>query len=174
MIDAVQIVKEPDEWTPSPLPGQAFQLCVLTWIERDGGSVEPWALARLAVPRLAKLVRADSIHAEYWTRERRGLLRRWHEEFDHRRVWADLMRRSDAELEDDGEFPQRVTFERDRELVLLEQTEFWSMVGGPAPYHDSVALSFSSELDIADQVEAVILDACESLGIKQRDAEPEP
>ncbi|TVQ39934.1 MAG: hypothetical protein EA384_05025 [Spirochaetaceae bacterium] len=174
MNDLIQIVKEQDEWTPSPPPGLMFQLSVLTWIDRDRGSVEPWALARLAVPGLAELVRADQVRAEYRIPERRALLRRWHRKFAHSRNWADLMSRSDAELEQNGEFPDRVKFERRGKLMLLWQTEFWNMVGGPTPYHDSVALSFSSELDIRDQIEDIILCICGSLGIRQRDARPEP
>lgn len=170
----IQIVKEQDEWTPPPPPGQEFQISVLAWIERDGETVEPWALARNVVPRLAELVQADRISAEYWIRGRRGLLRRLHEEFDHSRSWAALMNRSDAELEEDGEFPDRVRFERNAKLVLFEQTEFWNLVGGPSPYHDSVTLSFMSELDIRDQIEDIILDTWKSLGIKQRHVEPEP
>lgn len=172
MNDAIQIVKERDKWTPLPPPGHRFQIAVLTWIERDGGSAEPWALARIAVPRLAGLVQANQISAEYWTRKRRGLLRRWHDEFDHNRPWADLMGRSNAELEESGEFPHRINFERDGALALLEQTEFWNRVGGPTPYHDSVTLSFSSELDVQSQIEDIILDICGSLGITKIAADP--
>lgn len=174
MSDLIQIVKQEDEWTHSPLPGHRFLISILAWIEREGGSVEPWALARLAVPRLAELVQADRVSAEYWTRRHRGLLRRWHEELDHSRSWSDLMRRSDAELEKDGGFPHRITFERDGALVLLERTEFWSMVGGPSPYHDSVALSFFSGLDIQSKIEDIVLEACGALGIERRTAESEP
>ncbi len=174
MDDVIQILKKQDQWTPTPPPGLSFQIAVLTWMERNGGSVSPWALTRLAVPRLAELVQADQVSAEYWVRERRGLLRRWHEERDHSCSWADLMKRSDSELEEEGKFPHRLTFERDGGLLLLEQTEFWNMVGGPAPYHDSVALLFFSELDIRAQIQNIILDTCKTLGIEEKDAEPEP
>lgn len=167
MNDVIQIVKEQDKWTPLPPLGHKFQISILTWIERDGGSVEPWTLARLAVPKLAGLVKADHVSAEYWTRKRCGILRRWHDEVDHNRLWADLMSSEDAELEENGEFPHRITFHRNGELALLEQTEFWNRVGGPTPYHDSVTLSFSSELDIQSQIEEIILDTCGSLGITQ-------
>lgn len=174
MNDLIQIVKEADEWTHSPPPGHKFQISILAWIEGDGGSVEPWALARLAVPRLAELVQADRVFAEYWIRKHRGLLRRWHEELAHSRSWSDLMSRGDAELERDGEFPHRISFERDGALVLLERTEFWNTVGGPMPYHDSVSLSFFSGLDIQSEIEDIFLAACGSLGIKRSAAEPEP
>jgi hypothetical protein len=171
MNDVIQIVKEQDKWTPLPPPGHKFQISILAWIERDGGSVAPWAFARLAVPRLAELVKANHISSEYWTRKRCGFLRCWHDEFDHSRPWADLMSSGDAELEENGEFPHRITFQRDGELVLLEQTEFWSRAGGPTPYHDSVALTFSSELTIQSQIEEIILDICGSLGITYIKAE---
>jgi hypothetical protein len=174
MNDLIQIVKDTDEWTPSPPPGHTFQISILAWIERDGGSVDPWALSRLAVPRLAELVQADRVSAEYWIRTHRGFLRPSHEEFAHSRHWSDLMSRSDAELEREGEFPHRITFEHDGTLVLLEQTGFWSMVGGPMPYHDSVALSFFSGLDIQSKIEGIFLEACGSLGITRRIVESEP
>ena len=167
MNDLIQIVKEPHKWTPLPLTGHKFQISVLTWIERDGESVAPWTLARLAVPRLASLVRADVISAEYWTRKRCGLLRRWRDEFEHERPWADLMNCSDAKLEKNDEFPNRIVFTRDGTLMLLEQTEFWNAAGGPAPYHDSVALSFFSELEIQSQIEEIVLDTCRTVGINR-------
>jgi hypothetical protein len=167
MNDIVQLVKEQDKWTPLLPPGHWFQLAILTWLEGDDGPVAPWAIMRMAVPRLAELVKADQIAAEYLVRKRRGLLRRWHEELDHDRPWADLMGRSDADLQENGEFPHQITFKRDGALVLLEQTSFWNQIGGPAPYHDSVALSFSSALVIQDQIEDILLDSCRSLGISQ-------
>ena len=48
------------------------------------------------------------------------------------------------------------------------------MVGGPMPYHDSVALSFFSGLDIQSKIEDIFLEACGSLGITRRIVEPEP
>lgn len=174
MNDLIQIIKDADGWTPSAPSGHKFQISILSWIERDGGSVEPWALVRLAVPRLAELVQADRVFAEYWTRKRGGLLRSWHEKLNHSRDWSDLMSRSDAELEKVGEFPHRITFERGGTPVLHERTEFWNLVGGPTPYHDSVGLSFYSEIDIQSKIEDVFLEACESLGIKPRGVDPEP
>lgn len=58
--------------------------------------------------------------------------------------------------------------------MLLERTEFWSMVGGPSPYHDSVAFSFFSGLDIRSKIEDIVLEACGALGIERRAAESEP
>ena len=74
MNDLIQIIKETDEW----------------------------ALSRLAVPRLAELVQADRVSAEYWIRTHRGFLRSSHEKFAHGWHWSDLMSRSDAELERGG------------------------------------------------------------------------
>jgi|GEM_PF-6093325 len=82
------------------------------------------------------------------------------------------MSRNDAELEKDGEFAHRIAFERDGTLVLLEQTGFWNLVGGPQPYHDSVALSFFSVLDIRSQIENSFTDTSRSPAIKQRTADP--
>ncbi len=174
MYDLIDILKEKDEWTHSPPPGHTFQISVLTWIGRDDGSADPWALARLAVPQLAELAEADRVTAEYWSRKHRGLFRSRQEELFHSLNWSDLMSRSDAELEKDGEFPHRIRFEQAGTVVLLEQTEFWNLAGGPMPYHDSVALSFFSSMDLQSKIEEIFLEACRSLGIKRRHTVTEP
>ena len=74
---------------------------------------------------------------------------------------------SDAKLEKNDEFPNRIVFTRDGTLMLLEQTEFWNVAGGPAPYHDSVTLSFFSELEIQSQIEEIVLDTCRTVGINR-------
>ncbi len=168
MNDLIQIVKEPDKWTKTPPPGQQFQMTVLAWIERDGGSADPWTLARLAVPRLAELVEADQVSAEYWTHKHRRFLRPAREELTSSQNWFDLMSRGDAELEKDAEFPHRIAFQRDGMIVLLARAEFWNMVGGPMPYHDSVALSFFAGTDLRSELEAIFLEACRSLGIERK------
>ena len=162
MGDTVRILRDQDEWTPPAPSGLTFQLSLLTWIECDGGSADPWALARLAVPRLAELVQADRVVAEYWHRTPRGVLRPSREKLHRRRDWADLMKQSDLELEQTGEFPHRLVFSSASKPVLLVITEFWNRVGGPAPYHDSVALFFFSDVDRRHQIECIIMDAFNS------------
>ena len=162
MGNTVRILRDQDEWTPPAPSGLTFQLSLLTWIERDEGSTDPWALARLAVPRLVELVQADRVVAEYRHRTSRGVLRPSREKRRRRRDWADLMVQSDLELERTGEFPHRLVLTRENKPVLLAITEFWNRVGGPAPYHDSVALSFFSDVDRRHQIECIIMDAFNS------------
>lgn len=164
MGDTVCILRDQDEWTPPAPSGLTFQLSLLTWIERDGGSADPWALARLAVPRLAGLVQADRVVAEYWHRTPLGVLRPSRERLHRRRDLADLMKQSDSELEQTEEFPHRLVFSRATKPVLCAVAEFWNRVGGPAPYHDSVAIAFFSDADRRLEIERVILDAFNSAG----------
>ena len=44
--------------------------------------------------------------------------------------------------ETEREPPLRVTACSNNRLIAIEETESWSQVGGPAPYHDSFTLSF--------------------------------
>lgn len=129
MRDMVRVLREQSEWTPLPPTGHAFPHTVLTSFERDGGSVDSWALARLVVPRLAELVHADRVFAGYWAHWRQGLLGCARQVCDRRCDWADLMRRSDVDLDGSGELPHRTAFERDGTLVLPARTEFRSRVG---------------------------------------------
>jgi hypothetical protein len=44
--------------------------------------------------------------------------------------------------QDEMDLPLRMRVYCDGRIVALEETEFWSEVGGPDPYHDSFTLSF--------------------------------
>lgn len=168
--DLFQIMKEQSRWTPMPPHGLRFQLSLLTWINREHGAADPWAVARLAVPQLAELAQAGHVYAEYRLPARRRLFRRATSVCYHRRDWAELMSMSDAELEANHEFPEQIIFDRNGRQVLIAQTVFWSRVGGPEPYHDSLTLSFSAVEEMRTQVEDCILDACRSLGITEIDS----
>jgi hypothetical protein len=50
--------------------------------------------------------------------------------------------------------------------VLLAETEWWSSVGGPMPYHDSQTISFFSAEDSSCDFEKIFTEAADVLKIK--------
>lgn len=167
----MQILKEQDQWTPIPPPNHIFQISILTWIESESSFVDPWRFARLTVRRLGEIVQADRILAAYIIRKPPGIFGLFHNTSRHVIPWDDLMSQDDAVLEEDAEFPERIIFEREGNLTMLAQITFWNRVGGPEPYHDSVAISISSASNVKQQIEKAILESCEILGIKLIDDE---
>jgi hypothetical protein len=162
-IDFISGVDASGAQPPADLP---FRWAALTWFEVDNGTAEPWALMRGAVPWIAALVNADSITAEYWFRKRKGILpRRWVENKVGETPWNDLMTKSDRGLLN-VEFPSRIVFSKTERIVLAEEMEFWSLIGGPSPYHDSVTLSFFSATDLNETLESIFTDEARKLGVE--------
>ena len=58
-------------------------------------------------------------------------------------LWTELMKSDDDTLHNE-EFPHGLKFMKNGEALLIEESEMWNKIGGPAPYHDSVTLSFFS------------------------------
>ena len=74
-----------------------------------------------------------------------------------------------ATPEEDRQPPKAIRFERGGKLICLEETEFWMLCGGDAPYSDSYTASFYTKENMADE----FIDAClaaskiEGNGIKE-------
>ncbi len=86
----------------------------------------------------------------------------------------DLTVNSLAELNDiylhnragEREAPQKISYYKNSSLVCEEQTEFWNLIGGPFPYHDSYAFCFYSAEDCFERFASRCLIVCEQLGIE--------
>jgi hypothetical protein len=70
-----------------------------------------------------------------------------------------------AAAEDERLPPLRVLILHRRQLVIMEETEFWAFCGGPAPYGDSFTASFYTEPATAERLEQAIAAACARLRI---------
>jgi hypothetical protein len=175
VVDAhlVSLVTGVDRWGAQPPAGFPHRFAVLTWRTLDGDGGDPWLLLRAAAPELVRLTAADAAVAEFW-RVRRSLLglRRRVEE-DGETPLLPYVDRDERVLHDDEvAFPDGLRFERDGRVVLCAKTEFWHAVGGPAPYADSVALSFFSPSDRSDELEELFRRAAAATGAEVVRARP--
>ncbi len=76
----------------------------------------------------------------------------------------DLVRQY-ANLEElEQEPPARIDLHRSGQLVGVVETELWTMVGGPSPYHDSYTLSFYTDRDRSPELRRVSETACSEVG----------
>lgn len=76
----------------------------------------------------------------------------------------DLARHYDGLEEPEHEPPDRIDLLRSGVLVGVVETEFWTMVGGPFPYHDSYTLSLYTERDRSSDLQRVSETACSEVG----------
>lgn len=154
-----------DKHGSTPPIGFPFRFAVLTWLECDAATADPWPLIRQATPRLSRFVRADSITVEYWERRRTGFLRRrWKERKLNEVRWDTLVNLNDRDLFNEP-FPSRMRFLRNGVVVLHEESEMWNLIGGPSPYHDSVTLSFFSARPMDEQIRRVFTEEAMKLGL---------
>jgi hypothetical protein len=72
--------------------------------------------------------------------------------------------------EDDRMPPLCARFSSNGELVCLEETEFWSLCGGPWPYSDSDTLSFYTREDMSEVFLAACSAACERASAELQEA----
>ncbi len=66
--------------------------------------------------------------------------------------------------EDERMPPQRIFFRENGVLSCMEETEFWVLCGGPAPYSDSYTVSFYTKDDMAEIFDAACAAVCLDLG----------
>lgn len=76
----------------------------------------------------------------------------------------DLARHYAGLEESEHEPPARIDLLRAGELVGVVETEFWTMVGGPSPYHDSYTLSFYTDRDRSPELQRESETACSEIG----------
>lgn len=141
------------------------RFAVLTWFAHDDGVADPWPLFRATIPRVGALVDADSIMAEYWHSRSTGILfRRFEETLVAEVAWAGLMHVDDEALNQQT-FPHRIRFSADDKTRLIAVTEPWNMVGGPPPYHDSVTVSFFSDVQLNQEIQDIFTQEASKLNI---------
>jgi hypothetical protein len=163
--DTIMFVVGVDKYSSIPPDGFPNRFAVLTWFNRDG-SVPPWPLLRGAITQISNHLGADSVVAEYWRRNRKGLLKgRWEETKVREITWRNLMKSPTKTLINEGDFPDRIRFLKGDTVLLHEESERWDLVGGPYPYHDSCTLSFFSKTDISDKLRAIFIEQCSLLNI---------
>ncbi len=168
--DRIAFVHGVDRDGAKPPEGLPFRFAVLTWLGHEDETDEPWALLRPVFPRIAALVGADCIIAEYWERHRTGnfLFRRSEESLVVAVAWEGLMHCSDEQLHEQT-FPSRFRFLSGSRVVLRAESEMWNMVGGPSPYHDSVTVSFFSTEPMHEQLRRLFAEEAAKLGVAVED-----
>lgn len=150
-MNQVSFVTGVDRWGARPPAGFPHRFAVLSWVTIAGEDTHPWRLLRLVAPGLVRLSAADTAVAEFWHRSRSLLLRR--NEKTGEAPLLPYLEWDERLLEQFAAFPDKVRFERRGEVVLWMETEFGNAVGGPAPYADSVTLSFFSASDLSGELE---------------------
>lgn len=157
-----------DEHSPKPPAGFPHRFALLTWFDLDG-LTPPWELLKAALPRVAELAGADEIIAELWIRERK---KRGGKKVVEQKIgecsWQELAQKSDDSLIEDEEFPSRFRFLHNGDVVLHAVSELWYLVGGPAPYSDSVTLSFFSSTDLSQELREIFTEEAQLLGVNVR------
>lgn len=59
-------------------------------------------------------------------------------------------------IEEDRQPPESILFIKNEQLICLEETEFWVLCGGDAPYSDSYTASFYTNEDMAKEFEKAL------------------
>lgn len=163
----IRFVRGVDEHGAEPPPGYPYRFAVLSWFDYGPDFAAPWPLARTAIPRVAKLVGATEVVCEYWQRHVYGFwFLSWSKETKIREEsWEQVIAPSDEVLHEDGEFPHRFRFIAQDQTLLHAESDFWSLIGGPQPYHDSVTLSFFSRQPLDDALQQIFVEEAQALGV---------
>lgn len=75
----------------------------------------------------------------------------------------DVCNRLRAMSDVNNQVPQRIFYWKRNSCVCIEETEFWALCGGPAPYHDSYTFSFYVRDDLSESFEAACAIACQQV-----------
>ena len=154
----VAFLKGTDAHSPTPPPGYPYRFAVLTWLEEDGGQVDPWDLCARAFPKVASTLGAPNIVEEHWERREIGFIFTWSRDVKRsERPWRPLS--SEEAQQKDADFPTKFRLEQGEEVILHVETELYSLIGGPLPYHDSVTLSLFSREDLSETLRGVFAEA---------------
>ena len=154
-----------DAYASKPPYGFSNRFAVLTWFENGPDQADPWPLVRLAIPKISQHIGAESVIAEYYEDKKVGFL--WlnrERQLTKSILWAELMESDDEALYHE-EFPHGIKFMKNEETLLIEESEMWNRIGGPAPYHDSLTLSFFSSDPIDQELYAIFCEAAKTIGV---------
>ena len=151
----------------SKLPkGFGNRFAVLTWFENGPDQADPWPLVRLAVPKISQHLNAESVIAEYYEEQKVGFLWLQRErKTTNRTLWTELMKSDDDALHHEA-FPHGIRFMKNGETLLIEESEMWNKIGGPAPYHDSLTLSFFSAEPMDQELYTIFCEAAKALNVE--------
>ena len=163
MLNSIAFLRGGDSsWAPAPL-GLARVCACLTWFEDAAGGSEPWPfLERLASKMMEVISGPVSPLAVFLKRTRARLLSGYREEVVASEPLSVALARWRADPE--AAFPDRIEFRSNDCAVCIVESEFWSQAGGPAPYHDSVTLSFYTSRVSADLLLAAARAAAHDCG----------
>ena len=78
----------------------------------------------------------------------------------------------------DNEPPEGIDLIRENQVVAIAITEFWTLVGGPSPYHDSYTISFYTSEDRSEELlrtsEIICADVAHITGFHLANQDKEP
>jgi hypothetical protein len=143
----LKIYRQKDKYTPDAPSSLMFQLTVLTWLEHNGEAADPWLLARHLIPKLTEISQSDRVQAEYSIPVKGAYPGNWIDGAARSENWDRLMEINDELLHINEDFPHRIAINRRGSACITILTGFWDAIGGPEPYHDSVALYLYSDCD---------------------------
>ena len=165
----ISFIKGVDKLGAKPPVGFENRFAVLTWFNKGPDYADPWPLVRHAIPKVASFIKAEAVIAEYYEFKKSGFLWLKDEKIIKKNIpWEELMKNDDDSLHEQ-EFPHGIRFVKEGIILLIEESERWNQVGGPAPYHDSLTLSFFSTEPIFDELQAIFCDVSESIGVKVKE-----
>ena len=166
----VAFVAGTDVHGANPPQGYPHRFAVLTWLELAGSQLEPWDLVAKAFPDVALAVGAHTIVEEQWERREAGIFRRQKDVKLSERPWQPWT--SQEAQRKELPFPVKFRLEAGETTILHVETEFWSLVGGPPPYHDSVTLSIFSREERSDVLKGIFTRAALALNYSLSGLEP--
>jgi hypothetical protein len=105
-----------DQYGVQPPVGFPYRFSVLTWFRSGTDASAPWPLMRLVLPKIAGLVRADTIQAEIWERRVLWAIFKSHKKLREAPL-LEWLNKSNDELHEEGSFPSKLRFERKGEVV---------------------------------------------------------
>lgn len=83
---------------------------------------------------------------------------------DHFPSFEKLAHQYARQDDSDQEPPPRIELLRSGQLVSIVETEFWTMVGGPSPYHDSYTFSFFTRENLSTELRHAAETICAEVG----------
>jgi hypothetical protein len=154
-------------WAPPPL-GLSRVCACLTWFDDAAGGTEPWPFLKHLSSKITDVISGPvSPLALLLNRERARLFSGYREEVVATEPLATALARWRSDPE--AAFPDRIEFRLSDTAVCIIESEFWNQVGGPAPYHDSVTLSFYTNRLSADMVLGAARAAAQECGATFRE-----
>ena len=126
-----------------PPAGFPNRFAVLTWFEYEREMADPWLLFRSAIPRIAALVGAKKVMAEYWQQTMRLYVKKV--------------------------FQIGCAFWTKNRWLSIQCRSLGGMVGGPRPYHDSLTISFFTATPLQEARHCIFVEEAGKLGVSMQE-----